>query len=60
MQAIDGDKSAARDIATRQKIASFPPEIHDPALLSQVKGKKITKLTHRSQSFVSYTIINVE
>lgn len=39
MQAIDGENSAARDMATRQKIASFPPEIHDPALLSQVKGE---------------------
>lgn len=38
MQAIGGDKSADRDMATRQKIASFPPEIHDPDLLSKIKG----------------------
>lgn len=40
MQAIDAEKSVAQDIATRQKIASFPPEINDPTLLSQVKGRR--------------------
>ena len=39
MQAIDGEKSAIQDMSTRQQIASFPPEIHDPSLLSQVKGQ---------------------
>ncbi len=38
MKSIDNDESAAKDTATRQKIASFPPEVHDPSLLSLVKG----------------------
>ena len=38
MMAVDGDKSAAQDMATRQKIASFPPEIYDPDLLTKIKG----------------------
>ena len=38
MLAIDGPKSVAQDTATRQKIACFPPEIHDPELLSEIKG----------------------
>ena len=41
MVAIDGDKSVAQDMATRQKIASFPPEIYDPDLLSKIKGMPI-------------------
>ena len=41
MQSIDGDKSAGRDMATKQQIASFPPEIHDPTLLSKVKGEYV-------------------
>ncbi len=36
--AVDGDKSMARDLETKQKIASFPPEIHDPNLLARTKG----------------------
>lgn len=46
MQAIDAEKSVAQDIATRQKIASFPPEINDPTLLSQVKGKRYVTDSH--------------
>ena len=38
MLAIDADKSAVQDKATRQKIDEFPPEIHDPDLLSKIKG----------------------
>jgi hypothetical protein len=38
MASIDPEKSAAHDMGTRQKIASFPPEVHDPALLAQIKG----------------------
>ena len=38
MLAIDGPKSVAQDTAVRQKIACFPPEIHDPELLSEIKG----------------------
>ena len=38
MLAIEGEKSAEHDLHTRQKIASFPPEIHDPDLLSKIKG----------------------
>ncbi len=38
MAAVDGDMSAAKDLETKQKIASFPPEIHDPNLLSRTKG----------------------
>lgn len=41
MLAIDGDKSASQDNVTRQKIACFPPEIHDPDLLSKIKGIQI-------------------
>ena len=41
MLAIDGDKSASQDNVTRQKIACFPPEIHDPDLLSKIKGTQI-------------------
>jgi len=39
MLAIDGDKSASQDNVIRQKIACFPPEIHDPDLLSKIKDK---------------------
>lgn len=40
MLAIDADKSAVQDKATRQKIDEFPPEIHDPDLLSKIKGSQ--------------------
>ena len=38
MLAVDKDKSVANDTTTKQKIASFPPEIYDPDVLSQIKG----------------------
>ena len=47
MMAVDGNKSVAQDMATRQKIASFPPEIYDPDLLSKIKGLFLLKLFYR-------------
>lgn len=39
MFAVEGECSALQDTATRQAIASFPPEVHDPTLLQRVKGE---------------------
>ena len=39
MMATDGNNSAAQDMATRAKIANFPPEVFDPQILSKVTGE---------------------
>lgn len=41
MLAIDGDNSAAQDMATRAKIANFPPEIFDPQILTKITGEQL-------------------
>ena len=38
---MEGGKSVAHDMVTKQKIACFPPEIHDPDLLSKLKGREL-------------------
>ena len=38
MEAIEGDRSAMKDITAKHKIACFPPEIHDPILFAKTKG----------------------
>lgn len=39
MMATDGNNSAAQDMATRAKIANFPPEVFDPQILSKATGE---------------------
>ena len=39
MASIDGNKSAVRDVAARQRIASFPSDLYDPDILSKLTGK---------------------
>lgn len=39
MASIDGSNSSVQDVATRQKIASFPSDLYDPDILSKLTGK---------------------
>ncbi|XP_064398184.1 regulation of nuclear pre-mRNA domain-containing protein 1B-like [Halichondria panicea] len=39
MLEVDGENSVMGDMATREKIASIPPEIHDPNVLTKIKDK---------------------
>ena len=41
MASIDGNKSAVRDVASRQKIASIPSDLYDPDILSKLTGKSV-------------------
>ncbi len=39
MMEVESENSVMGDMATREKIASLPPEIHDPDLFTKIKGE---------------------
>lgn len=48
MKALQGlEKSASRDAAVREKIASFPPEVTDPSLVDKIRDKNSAEKLQR-------------
>lgn len=41
MLAIDGGKSVCGDVAMKERIAQFTPEIKDHELLGKIKGENV-------------------
>ena len=62
MLEVDGENSVMGDMATREKIASIPPEIHDPNVLTKIKGECVFALNlapNSSPNDYNYTALYI-